>query len=97
MVVLSDGPGDPRAAQQLHALDGAGPALGERDIRVLTEAEANGPLRRALGVAGRGFAVVLVGKDGTVKEVWHAPVAPKAIFALIDAMPMRQEEMQRRS
>ena len=39
-----------------------------------------------------GFAVVLIGKDGGIKQVWRDPVAPDDIFAVIDAMPMRQRE-----
>ena len=61
---------------------------------MLTEAEPGSRLRKSLGVAERGFAVVLVGKDGGVKKVWRDPVDPKGIFTIIDAMPMRQQEMR---
>lgn len=37
--------------------------------------------------------MVLVGKDGTVKKIWHDPVDPKKIFTIIDSMPMRKKEM----
>ncbi len=94
IVIVSDAPDDPRAATQLSALDRAGRGLADRDMRVLREARAGGPLRAALGLADHGFAVVLLGKDGTVKEVWHAPVEPVRVFALIDAMPMRRREMR---
>ena len=40
-----------------------------------------------------GFKAVLVGKDGTAKQSYDAPVAAAAVFAAIDAMPMRQQEM----
>ena len=36
---------------------------------------------------------MLVGKDGSVKKVWKDPVDPKQIFTVIDAMPMRRDEM----
>ena len=45
-------------------------------------------------VAGKQFRVMLVGKDGNVKLDRHKPVFTKELFALIDAMPMRQHEMQ---
>ncbi len=94
LVVLSDARGDPRVARQMSALDRVRPALDERDIAVVLEARPGSPLRKSLGVGERGFAVVLVGKDGSVKHVWHDPVEPRRIFTLIDAMPMRRREMR---
>lgn len=41
------------------------------------------------------FAAVLIGKDGGVKWRAEAPVTPAAVFGVIDAMPMRQNEMRR--
>jgi hypothetical protein len=38
----------------------------------------------------------LVGKDGGVKRQDTKPVKATAIFEQIDAMPMRQQEMQQR-
>ena len=95
IVVVSDTPDDSRVAAQMSALHAVKAGFAERDVSVLREARIGGALRRALGIADHGFAVVLVGKDGTVKEVWHAPVDPRRVFALIDAMPMRRREMGR--
>lgn len=94
VVVLSDSRDDPRVAKQIAALDRTRPALTDRNIEVLTEAAPGSKLRKSLGVAERGFAVVLVGKDGGVKKIWRDPVDPKSIFTIIDAMPMRQQEMR---
>ena len=94
VVVLSDSRDDPRVADQIARLDGTRPALDERNIKVLREAKPGSALRKTLGVAERGFAVVLVGKDGSVKKVWRDPVDPKAIFTVIDSMPMRRDEMR---
>ena len=93
VVVLSDSRDDPRVAKQIQALDGTRSELSNRNIQVLQEAGSDGPLRKKLGVEKKGFAVVLVGKDGTVKKVWRDPVEPEKIFTIIDAMPMRQNEM----
>ena len=95
VIVLSDTPDDPRVAAQIATLSRSGPALRERDVEVLREAKTGGALRGTLGVAEHGFAVVLVGKDGGVKKTWREPVGSEAIFAIIDAMPMRREEMRR--
>lgn len=44
-----------------------------------------------------GFATLLVGNDGTVKKYWVAPVSAEGLFEIIDAMPMRQQEMRERA
>ncbi|MBD2358341.1 DUF4174 domain-containing protein [Tolypothrix sp. FACHB-123] len=53
-------------------------------------------LRDRFGVDKNNFRVILVGKDGGVKRQEATPVEVKAIFEQIDAMPMRQQEMQQR-
>ena len=40
------------------------------------------------------FSIVLIGKDGTEKLRRNRPITAAEIFALIDAMPMRQAEMR---
>ena len=57
-----------------------------------TDPKAGGTLREALSI--RGFEILLVGKDGGVKLRSPAPVSTRDLFALIDAMPMRQREMR---
>ena len=53
-------------------------------------------LRNRFGVDKENFRVVLIGKDGGVKRQETTPVQATAIFEQIDAMPMRQQEMQER-
>lgn len=43
------------------------------------------------------FTVILVGKDGGVKLKRQSQTQLTDIFALIDSMPMRQEEMRRKT
>ena len=93
VVILSDRRDDPRAARQRAALDADPAGARERAIAVLSEEDGAGVLHRRFGITG--FAVVLVGKDGGVKSVWREPVEARRIFAAIDAMPMRREEMRR--
>ncbi len=61
---------------------------------VLNRQEAE-TLRRQFRVGADEFRVVLIGKDGTVK-LSEPAVNLSDIFALIDSMPMRQQEMQER-
>ncbi|WP_414579356.1 DUF4174 domain-containing protein [Anabaena sp. CCY 9402-a] len=53
-------------------------------------------LRNGFGVDKENFRVILVGKDSGVKRSDTIPVQATAIFEQIDAMPMRQQEMQQR-
>ena len=50
-------------------------------------------LRDAYGVLPREFRVVLIGKDGGVKLRQEEPISAADLFALIDSMPMRKQEM----
>lgn len=54
-------------------------------------------LRKKFDIPPGRFTAILVGKDGGVKLKQHTGVKLNDIFALIDAMPMRQEEMRQKS
>jgi len=43
------------------------------------------------------FTCILVGKDGGTKLKRHSPVKLEEVFDLIDAMPMRRQEMRQKS
>jgi Domain of unknown function (DUF4174) len=53
-------------------------------------------LRDAYDVLPHDFLVVLIGKDGGVKLRQDEPILAADLFALIDSMPMRKQEMGRR-
>jgi hypothetical protein len=105
-LVFADEPGD-RLDRQLALV--ASPKFGARDldlievvgnqaVRVNGVARASptaAELRRAFGV-GEGFAVRLVGKDGGVKLATRQLVTMDDLVALVDSMPMRQQEMRAR-
>jgi hypothetical protein len=98
-VVVVGAPGDPRVMRQTATLNRDAAALRERDVIVehITPDAARRD-RPELGLSPRAaFEVLLVGKDGGVKLRREAPVAVSEIAALIDAMPMRREEMRRES
>jgi hypothetical protein len=54
-------------------------------------------LKRHLSVPSGRFTIILIGKDGGEKIRQESPVDLKEIFAIIDAMPMRQQEMKKKS
>lgn len=66
--------------------------VADRDLLILPIDSAD--LRRHLEVEPGVSTILLVGKDGGIKERWTNAPSPDAVFALIDAMPMRQREMR---
>jgi hypothetical protein len=90
---------DPALAQQRAIFARMGKQAKARDL-VLLEAVGDGAqaraLRKALGLDAKTFAAVLVGKDGGAKLRAAHPLDAAALFPVIDAMPMRREEMRER-
>ena len=54
-------------------------------------------LRKRFSVMPGQRIVVLIGKDGEAKFRGELPIDLSDIFSIIDAMPMRQQEMRERS
>lgn len=112
VIVFGPSADDPRVVRQGHAWVGPLPEAGikDRDIAVVNvHGEAGGDvagkpigaaevaqLRSAFGVEPGEFAVVLVGRDGGEKDRWAEPVSAQEIFGHVDAMPMRQREVEDR-
>ncbi len=100
-VVVASAPSadDPELARQRAVFAQMGRQATVRDL-VLVEAVGDGAtaraLRDALGIGARGFTAVLVGKDGGAKLRAAHPLDAAALFPLIDAMPMRQQEKRDR-
>lgn len=69
---------------------------GQRPIAKLPT-ELVEQLRIKYNPDGAAFRVVLIGKDGGVKYETIEPIGPEQLFSIIDAMPMRQQEMQQSS
>ena len=69
--------------------------VSEADGAHLTVSESRA-LRERYAVRADRFAVMLVGKDGGVKRSEDETVEMRSIYELIDTMPMRRSEMQRR-
>jgi Domain of unknown function (DUF4174) len=99
-----------RYRRQQEMLLGAEWGLNERDMVIIfvirdavsTKGRPAAPvaavdLRDADGVLPHEFRVVLIGKDGGVKLRQEEPISAADLFALIDSMPMRKQEMGQRS
>lgn len=81
--------------QQLDLLDSAAKGVKERDI-VVKVVDSGDALHSKYKVPAASFQVILVGKDGGEKHRSKRVMTMQELFALIDAMPMRQSEMKQR-
>ena len=82
------------AEKQLAIWKAAQPGIEERDLTI-TEVTGNELLYKKYKVDRQtDFTLILVGKDGSEKLRTHSLLSNNKLFALIDAMPMRREEMR---
>ena len=104
-VVLVYGPSaaHPDLIRQQQWLTQSREALAEREMLVLSyTADRLSPtdcvtLHDDFAYAPKAFGVWLIGKDGGVKLSRTTPVTVQELCALVDAMPMRQAERNRRT
>lgn len=100
LVVLAADPESPDLAEQKRQIESLKDGAAERELVVVQppagSAEATA-LRTWLGLSSEPFQAVLVGKDGGVKLRAAKPIMAPELVATIDAMPMRQDEMRRRT
>lgn len=83
LVISTPSPHSAEFVRQRAALEAATAGLRERDVEIVTQ-------------VATAFRIRLVGKDGGVKLDSRESVDTAMLFALIDAMPMRQAEMSGR-
>ncbi len=98
LLLFADDPTTPELQKQKAVLEKAADGLAERDVevyRITGSLPQNTTLRLKFGI-DKPFAVVLIGKDGGRKLRATKPVNASELFALIDNMPMRKDEMTRR-
>ena len=106
LVVFTDV--DPGADRQQRLLEGREAGLEDRDLLVVEVAGRTATLlagtptlpsgtafANRFQLPGDRFQMVLVGKDGRVKRRRDEPMTPEELWSIIDAMPMRQDEMRR--
>ncbi len=65
----------------------------ERDLKI-EAVEFNSELAKRFHIKSGQFTILLIGRDGGEKYRTHEPVTTKRLFGIIDAMPMRQSEIQ---
>ncbi len=110
LLVFAPSADDPRLRQQDQILGPVGPGIADRDLRIIrlqpgasvtvdgiaVGEPAAAEIYRDFDIDEDEFAVLLIGKDGTLKMKRNEPPPIRAVFDLIDSMPMRQLEMQQK-
>ena len=79
--------------KQQQLLDTDKQGLQQRDIEVRIYSASDVSAWKQNHIIG-GFTILLIGKDGGEKLRSHQPVTTTKLFDIIDAMPMRKEEMR---
>jgi Domain of unknown function (DUF4174) len=90
--------GDTAAEAQRRIYESSAGGISERSIfltEALDESERSRQIRSRLSADGRRFQVFLVGKDGQTAISSDKPLSGDYMFARVDAMPMRRDEMRR--
>jgi hypothetical protein len=108
LVVFADSEANAPLSEQRRMVAASRASLTERNVVVIWVVgdrvsadfgphprESAKTLRARFGAPNSGFRAVLVGKDGGTKLNSASPLSAGALYATIDAMPMRQNEMRR--
>ncbi len=109
LIVFAPSANDSRFVRQESMLDNRDAGFIERDlVRIVgletgqsragtkpMSVEAAGLLREKFGVKAGAFRAILIGKDGHTAYSTARPLSANNLFGVIDAMPMRRDEMKR--
>ncbi len=107
VLVFAPDASHPALIRQKQVIGAARGPLRERDIAVVyvvgndvshelgpSPGKGASALRETYGVGRTEFRAVLVGKDGGVKLRSSSPFTVERLSSVIDAMPMRKQEMR---
>jgi len=96
LLVFAPSPDHPELLRQRAFQQADADGYEERDLHPVevTDATADALFSR-YGVDPTKFTVILIGRDGEEKKRSDVALASAELFATIDAMPMRQAEMDR--
>jgi hypothetical protein len=110
LIIFSPSQSDKIYNEQIVSLTKARAGIQERDIIIFKVLSNEGvtpenqlltenicqKLREEFGVKEQNFCIVLIGKDGGEKYRTATSLSTDALFAIIDAMPMRKTEIRQK-
>jgi len=108
LLIFADSDSNKQYDNQISELDGHEEGLKDRDLKIFhlfsnalsrsgvqsANQEKTKMLYQEYGIENGDFTVILIGKDGTEKLRTTELLKVEKLFSVIDAMPMRQREMQ---
>jgi hypothetical protein len=94
--LLLFGKGQVEFQTQLQWLEKDSLGVTERELKI-EAVKFNSELAKRHHIKSGQFTILLIGRDGSEKYRTHEPVTTKRLFGIIDAMPMRQSEIQSKS
>lgn len=97
MLVVTGPADDAAVKQQRQIYRSAATGMSERQIilsEALGDSERSRQIRSQLSADGKRFRVFLIGKDGHTAITSEKPLSAEFLFARVDAMPMRRDEMR---
>ncbi len=101
LLIVSPSAADEKCIQQKAIAEAKLGEMQERDLEIITLFADNISeadkiyLDNKFNINYSQFNVVLIGKDGGSKLAANEPIAAHKLFEIIDAMPMRREEMKK--
>lgn len=95
VLVFADSADDENFREQMKLLNDANADITERDIVVIEDTTPSQKSNLRERFQPNGFLFVLVGKDGGAKLKSTSPVNIESLNSLIDAMPMRLQEIRK--
>ena len=99
LLVLFTPPNAPAAIKrQVRVWEEEEGELDARDLEVVNfdKLDDQPEIARRYRLTPDRFTALLIGKDGAEKLRSREPLSPRRIYAEIDSMPLRQEELKRR-
>lgn len=94
-VLIFGPPEGQQVITQLALLKKEAAGLKERDMSISVAAKKTTLYKKYGIAASEPFTIILVGKDGGEKYRSNKLTSAQQLFDLVDAMPMRKEEMRR--
>ena len=96
LLLVTDNIQNTQFLEQENILQSDSSGVAERDLTITTITPSNNKALYSKWMNNSvGFRLILIGKDGGEKFTSDIPISCKHLYAIIDSMPMRQQEIKR--
>ena len=96
LLLVTDNIQNTQFLEQEKILQSDSSGVAERELTITTITPSNNKALYETWLNNKkGFRLILIGKDGGEKFTSDIPISCKHLYAIIDSMPMRQQEIKR--